>query len=300
MKILKFYITIFKKMNNRKEAAKFFFRSTVFFSYQNKLINFILSHDNLSKKETEYKLFLSKIHKPYLCNYFNTSRKVKVFIDNYTFLDKNFPKKLKKILYNKENFKVAEFRSDKGENYSVEFLLNTEYGKEGEFSLKIENSENITLSTLTFSFIQEETYHLFIGGIQGLKKDKDHKLIKAATKDFHGLFPKKILIEILYEILNILNIDVIKTAVGNKHHPFNSLRYKTNIKIYADYDGFWNNIGGKVLSSGLWELPDKIKQKKLMDIPSKKRSMYKKRYALLDEIKENMQENFELLEKEKL
>lgn len=298
MKIIKFYTSILKTMNNKKEVIKFLFRTLIFFPYQNKLIDFILSHEDLSKKESEYKLFITKLHKPYLCNYLRTPKKIEVFIDNYTFLDKKFPKNLKQILYNNKFFKIAEFNSKSGETYSIELVLYTEYSKEGELSLRIKNSENIVLSTLTFSFIQKGVYQLFIGGIQGLKMGLDHKLVKKATKDFYGLFPKRMLIESLYEILNILNINIRKIAVGNKQHPFNSLRYKTNIKIYADYDEFWQSIEGGVSDSGLWELPDKIRQKKLMEIPSKKRSMYKKRYTLLEEIKEIIQKNFEYLEKE--
>ena len=72
---------------------------------------------------------------------------------------------------------------------------------------------------------------IIIGGLQGMQKNKSTEEIKKTTKNFYGIFPKRLLIEVLY--LLFPNYD--KIAVGNKGHIYLSLRYKfkKNRKYFA-------------------------------------------------------------------
>ena len=54
----------------------------------------------------------------------------------------------------------------------------------------------------------------------------------------------------------------------------------------ADYDEFWESLGGIQREDGLWELAEKIARKPIEEIPSKKRSQYRSRYQILDQIEE--------------
>ncbi|EFY1204678.1 virulence factor VirK, partial [Shigella flexneri 2a] len=70
-------------------------------------------------------------------------------------------------------------------------------------------------------------------------------------------------------------------------HVFRQLRYwyqkrKTFVAVYSD---FWESVAGK--TCGDWyKLPTQVVRKPLSNIASKKRSEYRKRYALLDYIHE--------------
>ena len=292
MKAIKFYFKILDKeskiLHTKKEKIKFILRSLPSFPQHCKLINFILSHKYLSDKDFKHKAFITKLHRPYLYKKLSADKKAKAFIDNYTFIDNFFPVPLKTKLYRNGITELAAFNAQNGARYSIDLIIFSEYAKEGELSLKIKNEQNIVLATLTFSFIKDDIYQVFIGGIQGLKKEMDHTLIKEATKNFYGIFPKKILVESLYIFLDTLEINLEKICVGNKQHPFNNLRYKTNIRISADYDSFWESLGAKQIKPGIWKLPSQITKKELNEIPSKKRSLYRKRYNLLNEIEEKM------------
>lgn len=288
MKIKEFYFDILKKNKTVKQKAKFILRSIFCFYSQYKLTIFIINNKNLSLKKESHQKIISKLHKPYLQKKFKNKDKLNAIIENYIFFDKFFPEFVKTKLLSNNSLKIVSFCGSNNEKYSVKLVLLPDYLKEGEFSLILKNSNEIILSTLTFSFIKNKEYCLFIGGVQGLKKEVDHILIKESTKDMYGLFPKKLLIEVLYIFLEMLDINIQIIGVGNKTHPFNSLRYKTNIKIYSDYDEFFKSLGAKKNRNGLWELPEKILKKTTVEIPSKKRSLYNKRYKLLDEIKKNL------------
>src|SRR3712207_9266993 len=91
-----------------------------------------------------------------------------------------------------------------------------------------------------------------IGGLQGLgRKHKDPEILKKVTKNFYGLFPKRILMEVFYHLF-----PESKIAVGNANHIYlaQRYRYKKERKVKADYDEFWESLGGIQREDGLWEL----------------------------------------------
>ena len=56
--------------------------------------------------------------------------------------------------------------------------------------------------------------------------------------------------------------------------------------INADYDEFWKSLGATKEDKIFWSLPEEIVRKNIEDIESKKRSQYRSRYKILDELKE--------------
>ena len=145
------------------------------------------------------------------------------------------------------------------------------------------NQEKEQLSKLTFAVNNGK---IIIGGLQGMQKNKSTEEIKKTTKNFYGIFPKRLLIEVLY--LLFPNYD--KIAVGNKGHIYLSLRYKfkKNRKINADYDEFWESLGSQKEDDIFWSLPKRIARKNIEDIPSKKRSQYTNKYKILDELNDRV------------
>ena len=58
-----------------------------------------------------------------------------------------------------------------------------------------------------------------------------------------------------------------------------------NKLLFNDYDIIWQEKGGTISTDGcLYRLPLELNLKPISEIASKKRSMYKKRYQLLDDL----------------
>ncbi len=51
-----------------------------------------------------------------------------------------------------------------------------------------------------------------------------------------------------------------------------------------NYDVFWQNADAKLHDDGYWHLPTIPTYKELTEIESKKRSMYRKHYEMLDKL----------------
>ena len=143
------------------------------------------------------------------------------------------------------------------------------------------------IARLTFSVILTQNGHIaFIGGLQGAPKNTGPDVIRCATRACYGIFPKRIIFEAFCALMKACNISEC-LAVSEHSHVFRQLRYwyqkrKTFVAVYSD---FWESVAGK--TCGDWyRLPNQVIRKPLSDIASKKRSEYRKRYALLDYIHE--------------
>ena len=74
-------------------------------------------------------------------------------------------------------------------------------------------------------------------------------------------------------------------AVSNETHIYRSLRYRDKEgKIHADYNAFWESVGGVCDAERHYRLPAQIARKEIAEIASKKRAEYRRRYEMLDAI----------------
>lgn len=286
--LFSFYYSIMQNGKNKgavntfRKKYKFIFRNLLYFKYSKRIGNFLINHPYLKKEVYRYPCLCSKIHRPYIQNDFSIDDKVKIISSSYDFLDKFFNKNILEALYKTGSLKLCDIFGKNEKKYSLFFNLYTNFEKEGEFNLICENSDKKILAKLTFSIWENK---ILIGGLQGLEKNENQELLKEATKDLYGLFPKKLVIEALYFLFPKLD----KVAVGNNKHIYLSLRYKFKKQrtIHANYDEFWESLGG-VLKNDVWLLPNIIERKDISEIPSKKRSMYNNRYILLDNLEKKL------------
>ena len=209
------------------------------------------------------------------------------FLYAFSILNNPFQCKPAKIqntfIYNSIICKICEIEGKNSEKLIFYLKIYTDFEKEGEFNIVCTNQEKEQFSKLTFAVNNGK---IIIGGLQGMQKNKSTEEIKKTTKNFYGIFPKRLLIEVLY--LLFPNYD--KIAVGNKGHIYLSLRYKfkKNRKINADYDEFWESLGSQKEDDIFWSLPKRIARKNIEDIPSKKSSQYTNKYKILDELNDRV------------
>lgn len=280
-------------LTTEKRKLRFIFRTICYYPYSINLIRFVQHHKYLSEKVFTYMSLLNKIYRPYLCNMFGLSKKLSSVKENYLFIDKYFPERIIPEFYEKGSIHLAEITGTDEEKFKIILSLYPNFDKEGDIDLKMVNSENIPLATITFSFIKNEGKDtLFIGGIQGPYRTIDKDCIKKATKSMGGMFPKRILMEVIYKMCECFETNVEKICVANDKHIYVTKRYLKRKKILANYDEFLETLNAEKLKSGLWKLPKELFRKDISEIPSKKRSEYRKRYSILDSLAESIKENF--------
>ncbi|CAI0935986.1 DUF535 domain-containing protein [Serratia proteamaculans] len=234
-----------------------------------------------------------KLHRPYLAANMSKIESLFALRDHYALSKQRMPMKMLLGHLNK-TFVLAKASGKSGETVSLELASIDHLNKEGEVTLLLRNANGIMLAEITFALVHyQQRPTLFIGGIQGANQQVPHAEIQQATKECHGLFPKRLALEGICTLARHMGIQQI-VAVGNATHIYQNWRYHSKKKdqLHADYDQFWTSMGGKMLESGYFLLPEQIARKPIDEVVSKKRAEYRRRYQLLDQLEQGMAEHF--------
>jgi len=174
---------------------------------------------------------------------------------------------------------------DLGPDGMTSLCLEYNRQKEGELSLLLRMTDGRVAAMSSFAFDRRSDgkYVMRIGRIQGVK---DHELLRSLEKAMHGLRPKSLMLFASQELAHTFDIQEI-FGVSNANQvykkkvliPIPGLR-----KLSFDYDGFWREAGGTPDADGWFRLPQSLVKRTISEIKPNKRSMYNKRYAMLDNI----------------
>lgn len=161
--------------------------------------------------------------------------------------------------------------------------------REGHLALNLFNGDHRAYS-LSISLFKDT---VFIGGLQGRSSPRALELYRDMTKDLHGLRPRDFILDVLRMLVPILGVNKIH-AVADRHryfrHPFFGGRLDTAIAL--NYDDVWRDRGGEMVCATHFSLPIKTVRRSLEEVSSKKRSMYRKRYEMLDDIERRLNKTY--------
>lgn len=122
---------------------------------------------------------------------------------------------------------------------------------------------------------------IWIGALQGAQGGLD--VARSLTKQFLGYRPKNVVVQALRMFASKLEISHIYAVSNYGFYANNHIRLDRKLK--TSLDDFWQETGGEVCNdSRFFELPVVEPRKDLMDVPSKKRNLYRKRFAGIDRV----------------
>ena len=159
------------------------------------------------------------------------------------------------------------------------------YMREGELVLNLfVGDERLYSLAFTCGKINNKKT-VYIGGIQGVNIENILDIYKQITKALYGMRPRDFLLKVLIIICSELGIEqILGIANKNRHHNHNYFKLKTLENASVNYDDIWEDLGAVEDKNGFYCTKPKLNLRPLNEIASKKRSMYRKRYALLDDI----------------
>ena len=255
-----------------------------------KTLNSLLSRKNLVYVKNKQPDIYRKPYRAYMLCSMSTDEKYKYILSHYDYICKiMLLDAIKNIYTTKDGENILTFNSSKMGNFDINLCYIHTLGKEGELTLLLsQNKEDIYSIQLTFFQTVSNGLEVLIGGIQG-RGDISSDFIKRLTKDLHGVRPRNLLFFILRRICKVLDIETIKAVQTNEHISSCSHVNKTG-KFKADYNIYWEEEDGIKIDSW-YILPTQEKRKTIDEIKSKKRSMYRKRYEMLDSFKDEVDEN---------
>jgi uncharacterized protein VirK/YbjX len=157
--------------------------------------------------------------------------------------------------------------------------------REGDLLLELRDPFGTKLYALTFSFEATPSGPgVFIGALQGQLVDVD--LARHLTKLSLGVRPVNLMLFVLQTLAQQWGAQHIRATGRERHIHAGSDKAK---RVHFDYDAFWQTIGGTPDGDGFFQLPLVPQRRSLEDIPSNKRSQYRRRYAWLDSLAADIQ-----------
>ncbi|HAJ2336979.1 TPA: DUF535 domain-containing protein [Escherichia coli] len=224
----------------------------------------------------------AKPQRPYLHKGGCFSSRAKNILMHYNFIQ-TLDGNTRKILSGIQNALLAEFWGKNGSHIAI-FCTPCSFDREGELMLTLHfNGAIITRVSFLFADMNG-CPAIFIGGLQGPDKGIGSEIMKSATRECYGIFPRRLLCETIGLIAEKCGLQDI-FAVTEQNHVYRQFRYfyQKKGRFVASYTECWTSVGG-IREGEFYRLPVRYPRKSISDIPARKRSEYRKRYCLLDEV----------------
>jgi len=270
----------------RDYRLKFFLRTLLFWSSTTRMLETISRRDDFSTLLKAQPTLPVKTQRQYLTRGMTASERAEAILHHYAWIDALPDSGLAHLFTSPSPLPLLQFATKEEASYTIYATSAVKAEREGETTLWLRAGDNTLLASLTFSVIRENDRSvLVIGGLQGPRRDVGRETIKNATRACYGLFPKRILLEAVFNLAKQSGISALY-GVSDEGHVFRALRYRLSKgrHLHASYDEFWASLGGKPDNAFRWVLPFGMERKSLESIASKKRAEYRRRFQLLDEI----------------
>lgn len=161
----------------------------------------------------------------------------------------------------------------------VVLSLNDVSFHEGLWQVGLVGADGVRLYSIGFGFTDAHT--LLMGNVQGPSlKDEGLDRIRDATHAAHGMRPPHLLVH----ALRVLAAHWGATRLQGVD-PENHVKGRWNLRdsrLRFDYRAFWAEHEGVRDAGGNWSLPLDTALRPLEEVPTKRRAMYRRRYAMLE------------------
>jgi uncharacterized protein VirK/YbjX len=157
--------------------------------------------------------------------------------------------------------------------------------REGQLVINLFIGERRSYS-LAFSLAQEACGLVaYVGAIQGSNIEGALEEYRNLTKTLHGMRPRDFLFETFRTLCRCLGVcRILAVADASRHHRSEYFGSHQANERSVNYDEVWVERRGTRVDANFFSLSPHPELRNLEEIPSKKRSMYRQRYAMLEEI----------------
>ncbi|MBB5019650.1 hypothetical protein HNQ59_002958 [Chitinivorax tropicus] len=269
---------------------KYLIRAVAIYPLTRRWLGYLMDDEQRAEMTRCNTQLLLKLQRPYIRKNISLREKLSILEAHYDFMDRHLTSHLRQALYQTGRLALGECVGKSGQRYRVELNPTRSFDKEGELMVcLIAPSNEGVLTRAVFSIRQDAGgYAMEIGCLQGPRRNLGNEAIKTATRDLHGLRPKNLVMRCLYDLAKQWGIQRVYAVAGRFHVYHTPFRRQRTIS--ADYDSFWEELGGQLTTNGRFALPPEQPRKKLEEIDSKKRAQYVRRFSLEDDLSSSISE----------
>lgn len=227
--------------------------------------------------------------------FFRNSRaaeRLTAITQTFRVMEKSFSDTAMEYLYLDEQKPLHLWEMPYGEEHtlSLEMFFRNGEIREGSMTLAL-CLDGEFVYHINFWCAQEgEKQVLYIGCHQGSKHGLE--VNKELTKAFFGYRPKNFILYALRILAKELAVDELRAVSNYGFYANNHIR--KNRKLLVSYDKFWKECGGEIMADQrFFTLPLIEPRKTMEEVPTRKRAVYRKRFAFLDALEEDLQKTLQ-------
>jgi uncharacterized protein VirK/YbjX len=256
---------------------------------------------------------LDKVLRPYLNGKWGPQERANALMAHYSWLRHKFTRSAIHRFYLEDPVELAQC-STRGTTGALSLHLgyNGSFEREGDLTLGLyrhvaveavaKNSPELVVAITLSVVLIEGCQTLCIGCVQTRHDSRALETLKHITKDMHGLRPKTLLMDMAKLLARRWQMGLY--GIDPDVHPFTSLRYRLSqrkrqaVEMMRDaYVTLWQEQGGRKVSGGWYAFPVEAPLRPLSELPSHKRSMYTKRFAMMADLDHQIQLSLAALER---
>ena len=135
---------------------------------------------------------------------------------------------------------------------------------------------------------------LVIGAMQGPNTEDAQDFVREMTKRAHRFRTKNLILYMTQAVARALGVQRIFAVSNAGYYANNHLRRDRKLK--TDFGVFWEEAGGwQTEDKRFYELPLTLPRKTMEEVPTRKRAVYRRRFAFLDEVDAQIAERVKAL-----
>lgn len=165
------------------------------------------------------------------------------------------------------------------------------FTREGELVINVFQA-NLRVASMAFTLAREggNSIAAYVGAVQGIhggvSAEESLDIYKILTKDFFGLRPRSLLLEVLKVVASKLGATkLFGVSEQNRHHRHQYFGNDQNTTFKNNYNSFWEEHNGLLNSeTGFYEISMKPAIRDISEIAAKKRGQYRRRYEFIASI----------------
>ena len=152
---------------------------------------------------------------------------------------------------------------------------------EGELTVSLYRGDQ-RLYSLTFTLGQIGGQLVaYVGALQGLGGSEALEIYRSLTHLMHGLRPRDLLVTAFRLLCCSLGVARI-LAISDRKRICSNSYHSSGTQTISSFDNAWMECGGVAVDDAFFELSPRLVQRAAEDTPSRKRAQYRRRYAMID------------------